>query len=234
MGFDALFFARLDNDDRQQRRDKKEMEFVWMPYPDSLGKDVRLFTHVLYDHYSAPQGFDFEIDSGNFFLTNKNSKDFNAEEQSQALLKVLDERSKHYLTDDLFVVFGDDFKFKAASWYFGNLDAMIDYVNANYGDKYFLKYSTPSEYVDAINAKEVAWPTKYDDLFPYASGNTDFWTGYFTSRANAKGYIRTASSNLHSSATLYALKMFDQSADANTTKDILEANYDLRDTLGVL
>ena len=37
---------------------------------------------------------------------------------------------------------------------------MIKYMNENYGDKYFLRYSTPSDYIDAINKHNVEWPTK--------------------------------------------------------------------------
>lgn len=40
MGFDAWFFARLDNDDKQRRLTDNELEFIWMPNPKSLGKDV--------------------------------------------------------------------------------------------------------------------------------------------------------------------------------------------------
>jgi hypothetical protein len=31
------------------------------------------------------------------------------------------------------------------------MDKMIDYMNENYGEKYIFKYSTPSNYIDAIN-----------------------------------------------------------------------------------
>lgn len=33
MGFDAWFFARLDQQDKDRRVDTNEMEFVWMPNP---------------------------------------------------------------------------------------------------------------------------------------------------------------------------------------------------------
>lgn len=235
MGFDAWFFARLDAEDKQRRVDDNELEFVWMPNPQSLGKDVNIFTHVLFNHYEAPPGFTFEIDAGDpLFIVDKKSKDFNAEDRAQALLQHLDDRVKHYVTDDIFCLFGSDFQYKAAAWNYRNLDAMIDYMNENHGDKYFFRYSTPSDYVDILAEKEIAWPTKYDDMFPYASGGTDWWTGYFTSRANAKGYVRRASSNLHSSSTLFAQKVLDQSANATEIADILNANYVLRDQLGVL
>ena len=29
MGFDAWFFARIDEDDKVRRKDDREMEFIW-------------------------------------------------------------------------------------------------------------------------------------------------------------------------------------------------------------
>jgi len=72
---------------------------------------------------------------------------------------------------------------------------MISYFNQNTGleNNIELIYSTPSMYVDAIAAENIEWPTKYDDLFPYADNEDSYWTGYFSSRANDKGYMRRAS-----------------------------------------
>jgi hypothetical protein len=61
MGFDAWFFARLDYQDKNKRQNDKELEWVWRPNAESLGTDVQIFTHVTYNHYSAPDGFNFEI-----------------------------------------------------------------------------------------------------------------------------------------------------------------------------
>ena len=49
-------------------------------------------------------------------------------------------------------------------------------------------------------------------MFPYADGPNDYWTGYFTSRANSKGQIRDGSSNLHAANKLFAMKMLDGAA----------------------
>ena len=88
------------------------------------------------------------------------------------------------------------------------MDRIIEYINENYKDEYELRYSTPSEYIDALAAMEnVKWPTKYDDLFPYSDQSGDlkscFWTGYFTSKANLKGQIRETSSYTHAANALF-------------------------------
>ena len=60
-------------------------------------------------------------------------------------------------------------------------------------------------YIDALGKENLKWPTRYDDLFPYADGADSFWTGYFTSRANAKEYVRRGSRNLLASNKMYGL-----------------------------
>ena len=49
-----------------------------------------------------------------------------------------------------------------------------------------MRYSTIYDYVNAVKAEDITWPTKYDDMFPYADNPDQYWSGYFTSRANSK------------------------------------------------
>lgn len=90
---------------------------------------------------------------------------------------------------------------------------MIKYMNENYGDRYIFKYSTPSEYLDSINALNHTWPTKSDDLFPYGDDTDSWWTGYFTSRPGAKSYVRTGSHIFHASSQLAAQAMLDPKSE---------------------
>ena len=55
-------------------------------------------------------------------------------------------------------------------------------------------YSTPSCYAYALNKVGQTYTTKSDDFFPYASRAHSFWTGYFTSRAAFKYYVRKSNS----------------------------------------
>jgi hypothetical protein len=43
-------------------------------------------------------------------------------------------------------------------------------------------------------------------MFPYSDCPDAYWTGYFSSRANDKEYIRRASHNFHASNELYSEK----------------------------
>jgi len=46
-------------------------------------------------------------------------------------------------------------------------------------------------------------------MFPYADDELSYWTGYFTSRANAKGFTRRGSANLHSTAKMFGADIID-------------------------
>lgn len=102
---------------------------------------------------------------------------------------------------------GDDFRMQNAHQYFHSSDKLIEWFNANTGVEYNIKlqYSTPSMYVDAIDAENLVFSTKYDDMFPYRDSVDSNWAGYFSSRANDKSYFRVASHAMHSSSKLFAM-----------------------------
>ena len=107
------------------------------------------------------------------------------------------------------VSMGGDFAYGNALLNFKSMDHLISYFNSHYSN-ITLMYSTAGEYIDALNSqKDITWPTKYDDMFPYADLAEDYWTGYFTSRANSKRQVRVGSSNLHASNKLFALKAIE-------------------------
>lgn len=116
----------------------------------------------------------------------------------------IDILKSHYRGHHLLITMGCDFTYGNAHWNFKSLDALIKAFNSRY-DNVTLIYSTPNTYLDALNKENIVWPTKYDDMFPYADEPTCYWGGYFTSRANDKGFIRKGSHNLMASSKLYAL-----------------------------
>jgi hypothetical protein len=206
MGYDSWFFARADYADINKRMENQEMEFVWRPNSQSLGNDTQILTHILYGPlYGPPDGFNWDVLSDDApWINDENSRDFNADSEAEKLDIHLRERVKHYKTDEIFILFGFDFQYMNAQYNYQNMDNMISYMNEHYADKYHFKYSTPGTYTDALKKHNVAWPTKYDDMFPYSDNPDGYWTGYFSSRPNHKAYIRRASHNLHASFQLYA------------------------------
>jgi len=105
----------------------------------------------------------------------------------------LDERAEHYVTDDLLVLMGQDFRYMDAEQNYRAMDNMIEYMNAHFSDKYNFVYSTPSNYIDALAKHNVTWTTKQDDMFPYGDAPDAYWTGYGSSRPNLKENVRQAS-----------------------------------------
>ena len=57
MGFDAIFFARIDYQDKKLRQKEKSLEWIWIPNNGT----ANIFTHTLFGHYSPPPGFNFDI-----------------------------------------------------------------------------------------------------------------------------------------------------------------------------
>ena len=96
-----------------------------------------------------------------------------------------------YRGNHMLIPMGCDFAFGNARMNFKSTDVT-------------LIYSTPGMYLDALKTQEIAWPTNYDDMFPYADQKEDYWTGFFTSRANAKSEVRFGQADLHASNKIFA------------------------------
>jgi len=113
------------------------------------------------------------------------------------------------------------------------MDRMIEYMNAHFSDKYVFKYATPSDYVDAINELDHTWPSKSDDLFPYGDVGDSWWVGYFSSRPNAKSYVRAGSHLLHASSQLASVAMNDPENSPETIAKYKAANDNMMNQMGV-
>ena len=204
---------------------------------DTLGESTQILTHAFYDFYYSPHGFDFDTLSNDApFITDENLDTYNAPERSQVLYEYITHQASHYLTNDIFVPMGGDFHFQNAHKFFSSSDAMIDYWNQNMleATNIELIYSTPSMYIDALASHNIEWPTKYDDMFPYADNDASYWTGYFSSRPNDKKYMRDASHTLHSSNKLFALASIDQQTTDTEIDQMLEAKAAMMDVVGVV
>lgn len=60
LGYDGVFFARLDYRDKIKRLQTKSMELVWQG-SKSLGDSTDLFTSIFYDFYTQPAHFCWDV-----------------------------------------------------------------------------------------------------------------------------------------------------------------------------
>ncbi|XP_058102931.1 alpha-mannosidase At3g26720-like isoform X2 [Magnolia sinica] len=191
VGFDSLFFARIDYQDRAKRKDEKSLEVVWHG-SKTLGSSSQIFTGVFPVHYDPPSGFNFEFnDDSPIVQDDIHLFDYNVQERVNDFVAAAVNQANVTRTNHIMWCMGTDFKYQYATTWFRQMDKLIHYVNKD--GRVNALYSTPSIYTDAKHAANESWPLKTDDFFPYADRANVYWTGYFTSRPAFKGYVRTMS-----------------------------------------
>ncbi|EFA08767.1 lysosomal alpha-mannosidase [Tribolium castaneum] len=205
LGFDGVFFARIDYNDRNKRKADKNLEVVWQSSANLANSNI--FTSIFVDHYHAPSGYCFDIECGDEVLNDDvKSPDYNIPKKIDDFQKKMESTAQYYQTNHLLVTMGGDFQYQSAEKNFINMDKLIAAFKNN--DKVNLLYSTPSCYIKAVNdeatAKNLEFTLKTDDFFPYGSDSHTYWTGYFTSRPNSKRLERVANNVLQASKQLTA------------------------------
>ncbi|KAJ0054515.1 hypothetical protein Pint_01278 [Pistacia integerrima] len=191
VGFDSLFFARIDYQDRAKRKDEKSLEVVWRA-SKSLGSSAQIFAGAFPENYEPPSNFYYEVnDDSPIIQDNMNLFDYNVPERVNEFVAAAVAQANITRTNHVMWTMGTDFKYQYAHTWFRAMDKFIHYVNQD--GRVNALYSTPSIYTDAKHAANEAWPLKTDDYFPYADRVNAYWTGYFTSRPGLKGYVRTMS-----------------------------------------
>lgn len=191
LGFDSLFFARIDYQDRAKRKDDKTLEVIWRG-SNSLGETSQIFTGIFPRHYDPPDGFVFEInDISPPIQDDKFLFDYNVNERVNDFVAAAVAQANVTRTNHIMWLMGTDFRYQYANSWYRQMDKFIHYVNLDGRVNAF--YSTPSIYTDAKYAANGSWPLKSGDFFPYADKANAYWTGYFTSRPAFKGYVRVMS-----------------------------------------
>ncbi|KAH8287906.1 hypothetical protein KR018_006961, partial [Drosophila ironensis] len=190
MGYHGEFFARMDYVDKKKRLADLGMEMVWKS-SESL-KNSEIFTGMLYNHYSAPPGFCFDINCNDDPIIDGDSYDNNVNKRVSDFIEYVQTMSKSFRANHVMVPMGDDFQYEDAEVNFKNMDKLIEYVNGRQSDgsRINIFYSTPSCYLHELHRLEQTWPNKTQDFFPYSSDPHSYWTGYFTSRPTQKRFER--------------------------------------------
>ncbi|TYH29199.1 hypothetical protein ES288_A02G204700v1 [Gossypium darwinii] len=191
VGFDSMHFARIDYQDRAQRKNDKSLEVIWQG-SNTFGSSSQIFANAFPIHYSPPTGFHFEVDDDSAPVQdNPLLFDYNVDQRVNDFINAAMIQANVTRTNHILWTMGDDFQYQYAETWFRQMDKFIHYVNKD--GRVNALYSTPSIYTDAKNAANETWPLKTDDYFPYADSQNAYWTGYFTSRPAFKRFVRKLS-----------------------------------------
>jgi len=227
MGYDGLFFGRLDHQDKAKRLADKSMEMLWQASDSLDGNTASIFTGALFNTYFAPSGFCFDILCNDQpVIDDPESREYNVDERVNNFLAVVQEQADRYdNSDNVLVTMGSDFTYQDANLWFKNMDKLIKYANMRQvnGSRYNLFYSTPSCYLKSLNDAGKTWPVKTDDFFPYGSDEHSYWTGYFTSRPTSKYMLRESSNLLQTCKQAAAILTLNSGANSGDVFAMKEA-----------
>ncbi|PON50482.1 Glycoside hydrolase [Trema orientale] len=216
LGFDSLFFSRIDYQDRAKRLQDKTLDVVWQG-SKSLASSSQIFTGISPRHYDPPDGFTFEINDVSPPIQDDILLfDYNVQERVNDFVAAAFAQANVTRTNHIMWMMGTDFRYQYANSWFRQIDKFIHYVNQD--GRVNALYSTPSLYTDAKHAADEKWPLKTDDFFPYADHPNAYWTGYFTSRPGLKGYVRVLSAYY---LTARQLEFFKGRIDSGPNTDAL-------------
>ncbi|KAH7644224.1 lysosomal alpha-mannosidase-like protein 2 [Dermatophagoides farinae] len=227
MGYDAMYFAREDYQDRRYRQYHHTLEHVWQG-SDDLGNRSDIFTGMMQMGYGPPNGLDWDLVGGENdpIVDNKNSEEYNVPEIVEKFQKLARKYSYYYATNHIMFPMGTDFNYQSAHQWYKNMDKLIDAINGDQKSNVRTFYSTPTCYTKALWNSNHTWTSKNDDYFPYASDPHAYWTGYYTSRPSLKRMERVANNWLQACKQLDALAINNGRFDDNITN--------LREAMGIL
>jgi alpha-mannosidase len=258
-GFDALYFGRIDYQDRELRQFTRGCEGLWNSSRSC--EDSTVFwglTGSFSGMYGAPQGYCFDIQCEDRKLPGMN--DTALSESIKKFLRIIRRQSEQTKGNHIMLTMGEDFQYERARVNFASLDTLIgsimnfqqwgkidatkffgpqfDHVNIFYSSpEYYTKckyeemqVSSPKENSGESIPQKVSVSIKEDDFFPYSDSEHSFWTGYFTSRTGFKRMERVASAFLMAARQIEALQDYNTTNEQNTCEASI---FQLADAAGV-
>jgi alpha-mannosidase len=171
VGFDALFFGRIDYQDRAKRKNERALEFIWKGSKSQ--SDAEVFTGAFSDgNYAPPEGFCIDTNcpycKDDPVVSDPLLETYNLDEKIQLFINGILAEQAISRGNNIMLRMGADFVYQNAQAWYRSIDTLIKEINKR--DKRFnLFYSDPTSYTRARAAeKDVVWPSKTDDFFPYS------------------------------------------------------------------
>ena len=226
-GYDGVFIGRDDMLDELVRAYTRTREMVWKSSP-SLGKDSDIFNGLLPIGYATYPSMCFDQKcTDDPVIDNPESDEYNVEQKVTEFLFFTGFEAGQFRTKNLIMTFGADFEYSNALRNFKNLDKLIYHVNKIQNiTKVNAFYSTPSCYLYSLYKSNISWPVHESDFLPYAHRTHSYWTGFYTSRAALKDFVRRSNNFLQS---MRHISLYN-----NITDDLKYAFFKLQDSMGIV
>ncbi|KAG5862675.1 hypothetical protein JTB14_006632 [Gonioctena quinquepunctata] len=229
LGYDAIFFVRLSQDDRDARKATKDLEFMWRSNDNYDSSEI--FTSIM-DSYYGPNDFcwDYLQCSSDAINDDPESFDYNLDKKVAEFSELIANYSSYFRTNNILYAMGGDFQYQAAQTNYLNMDRLIRGF-ANHS-KYNVFYSTPSCYVEAVKKANVTFSVKEGgDFFPYNENAHTYWSGYYTSRSTLKRFERVGNSILQAAEQLNAFAKMRNITNASESEENVRS---LREAMGTM
>ena len=189
-GADAMFFSRIDTEDRLHRAAAKQLEFVWDSAPGAArGVDVwcYAFHGGVYDIPPTLEALQLPVPSD---PAAADAEWADRVERVRAYVTTVASASRG-AAGPVMISIARDFGFDDIGVLYANLDELV----ARAADAGLdLTYATAPQHAATRAADpRAAWPVQQGDLFPYSDCKGCYWSGYFSTRPGTKRLVREAS-----------------------------------------
>lgn len=182
------------------------MPYVYYGMQYTCGPDRKIC--AMYD-YGKPKSIKEQS-------TGREINDKNIAQQAKYLYEQYRFKASLYRYNTIIVPVGDDFRFDTSSeWdsHYENYKKVMEYMNAKQDWNISVKFGTLSEYFDMVRADEQrgsvsqrsSFPVLKGDFFPYSDQNSEYWTGYYSTRPFHKQLSRQIERNIRAVDILSAL-----------------------------
>ena len=200
----SLLINRIHYAEKRSAIAHHGLQFMWNGVPTAL----------LYDHYSAPEGFDFEQKDIYFDPWEVDPHAPNSRRMSKAvagkaaaLARLVLARIHAYPGNDVLIMYGDDFRYASNNRNYEIMDQILALLHANADAIPFtIGYSTLPNYTASFSSLD---PSSLPPAPPlrlvYADKMGEYWSGYYTTRVPLKSRIASAwrlLANVNTLATL--------------------------------
>ncbi|TNV84420.1 hypothetical protein FGO68_gene5674 [Halteria grandinella] len=248
MGYQSLYFGRMDDLERDIRIQNQTMDFIWQPVFEGKNGPIKsklkgLHTHLMYNTYTVPCGvpmtnywnkFDAQELRADFMKDLATNETF-----AKEYIQCMNEMALAYQTDNVLVTWGYDFAYFDAKNTFGLITDIMAFLSKRGDVQFDMAFSTVENFTQAVikefEEKSIELQVFHDDFFPMEEIYKDsFWTGYYSSRSNSKRKIREFSAYTYFTSTLYALDFFKSPSPSFNLITEYNSSFELAQEVGLM